>query len=213
MKKQYIFLSSVLLGAVISFSFMTLSKGSGALGIGKKAPMATAQMNDVSGKSYSLNDLNGDNGLLVIFSCNTCPFVVGTGSKEGWEGRYNGLYDLASSNGLGMVLVNSNEAKRPNEDSMDEMKKRAKAKGYKMAYVIDENHKFADAVGARTTPHVYLFDKDLKLVYRGLIDDNVNSSSEVKIKYLENAMASMAKGELPDPATTQSMGCSIKRIN
>lgn len=210
--KKLVFVMSILLGATISFTSLTVASDSEALEIGAKAPLAKEKMEDVSGKSFSLNDLKKENGLLVVFSCNTCPFVVGTGSKEGWEGRYNGLFEFCEKNQLGMVLVNSNEAKRNGDDSMAEMQKHAEEKGYKMPYVVDENHKLADALGARTTPHVYLFNSDLVLVYRGLIDDNVNSSDEVKEKYLEDAVNKLINGEMPDPTVTKSIGCSIKRV-
>ena len=210
--KKLAFMLSVLFGAVISFTSLTVAGGSEALKIGDSAPLADRKMEDVSGKSFALNELKESNGLLVVFSCNTCPFVVGSGSKEGWEGRYNGVYDLCKKNDIGMVLVNSNEAKRPNEDSKDEMVKHAKDQDYKMPYVIDVNHELADAVGARTTPHVYLFDGNMNLVYRGLIDDNVNSAKDVKEKHLESAISALMNGEMPDPATTKSIGCSIKRV-
>ena len=89
------------------------------LEIGKTAPMADHKMMDVSGKTLALDDIKEENGLLVVFSCNTCPFVVG-GRGEGWEGRYNLLHDQCQKQGIGMVLVNSNEAKRDGDDSVEE---------------------------------------------------------------------------------------------
>jgi hypothetical protein len=205
-------ISGAIIIALLAFTFLPGGEDFKVLEIGKKAPMSDFVMQGVSGKEYTLNNLNKEAGLLVVFSCNTCPFVVGRAEKEGWEGRYAGIYDNCTKNNIGMVLVNSNEAKRKDEDSMDEMKKHAKEKAYQMAYVIDANHQLADAFGARTTPHVYLFDKDLNLVYRGLIDDNVASSKEVKVNHLANAIASLSEGVAPDPATTSAMGCSIKRV-
>ena len=79
-------------------------------------------MKAVSGQDFSLEDLVMENGMLVIFSCNTCPFVVGNQSMEGWQGRYNEIYDLCKRNRIGMVLVNSNEAKRANVDSFTDAK-------------------------------------------------------------------------------------------
>ena len=181
--------------------------------IGEKAPMITAPMMGIDGNANTLLDLKGDKGLLVIFSCNTCPFVVGNGSKtEGWEGRYNGLAELAESLDIGMVLVNSNEAKREGDDSLAAMKERAKEAGYTMPYVVDEGSKFANACGARTTPHVYLYNSKLELAYRGSIDDNVNRSEEVKERYLHMAMQRMAEGKKIKTTETKAIGCSIKRI-
>ena len=181
--------------------------------IGEKAPMITAPMMGIDGNANTLLDLKGDKGLLVIFSCNTCPFVVGNGSKtEGWEGRYNGLAELAESLDIGMVLVNSNEAKREGDDSLAAMKERAKEAGYTMPYVVDEGSKLANACGARTTPHVYLYNSKLELAYRGSIDDNVNRSEEVKERYLHMAMQRMAEGKKIKTTETKAIGCSIKRI-
>src|SRR6056297_2950007 len=160
----------------------------GILEIGAEAPMLNYEVRDVSGKLVTLDDAAGEKGLLVIFSCNTCPFVVGNGNKsEGWEGRYPELYDAAQSAGIGMVLVNSNEAKRDAGDSMSDMKKRYEQEGLKGHYVLDEKHVLADAFGALTTPHVFLFDENMKLIYKGAIDDSVESSGTVKEPYLLNA--------------------------
>ena len=181
--------------------------------IGEKAPLVDNPMLGVDGTTHTLSDLNGDNGLLVIFSCNTCPFVVGNGTKtEGWEGRYNGLSELAASLNIGMVLINSNEAKREGDDSFAAMKNHAAEAGYTMPYVVDEGSKLADACGARTTPHVYLYNSNLELAYRGSIDDNVNRSEEVTERYLEMAMKRMAEDKKIKVQETKAVGCSIKRV-
>ena len=183
------------------------------LAIGESAPMSSSPLLGVDGMNHTLLDMKGDNGLLVIFSCNTCPFVVGNGTKtEGWEGRYNGLAELAESLNIGMVLVNSNEAKREGDDSFTEMKNHARDAGYAMPYVVDEGSKLANACGARTTPHVYLFDSNLQLAYRGSIDDNVNRANEVTEQYLEMAMTRIAEGKKIKTAETKAVGCSIKRV-
>jgi len=181
--------------------------------IGEKAPLVDNPMLGVDGTTHTLSDLNGDNGLLVIFSCNTCPFVVGNGTKtEGWEGRYNGLAELAASLNIGMVLINSNEAKREGDDSFAAMKNHAAEAGYTMPYVVDEGSKLADACGARTTPHVYLYNSNLELAYRGSIDDNVNRSEEVTERYLEMAIKRMAEDKKIKVQETKAVGCSIKRV-
>ena len=159
-------------------------------------------------------DLAGENGVLVMFSCNTCPFVVGReGRSEGWENRYNQVAGMAREQGIGTVLVNSNEAKRKGDDSMEQMKLHAMEAGYIMPYVVDREHKLADAFGARTTPHVFLFDSEFRLVYRGSIDDNVNSAAEVKENYLTDAISRMIEGKKVKPAVTKALGCSIKRVS
>lgn len=211
MKKLILFAA---IAAISTGIFAFTTQKSKVLEIGAKAPKSEMKMKDISGKSYSLQDLKEENGLLVIFSCKTCPFVVGNEGRnsEGWQGRYNELHDIAQQNKLGMVLVNSNEAYRDRDDSPESMKQQAEEQGYTMPYVVDENHVLADAFGALTTPHVFLFDKEMKLVYKGAIDDNVNDSGEVRETYLKDAMQNLAKGEKIDPESTRQLGCSIKRV-
>ncbi|MCI5056174.1 MAG: redoxin domain-containing protein, partial [Flavobacteriales bacterium] len=170
-------------------------------------PEQNYKMTDVSGKDLSLSDMKQENGLLVIFSCNTCPFVIQ------WEDRYPGLGEVCKKNNIGMVLVNSNEAKRDKADSMDEMKKHYEEKGYNSFYVVDEKSKLANAFGAKTTPHVYLFDGKMNLAYRGLIDDNSSNPKKVEKTYLNDAITKMVKGEKIDPMETPAKGCSIKRVS
>lgn len=182
------------------------------LTIGTALPAAEVKMKDVSGKEYSLKDLAGSKGLLVIFSCNTCPFVVGTEDSEGWEGRYPELAAYAARHGVGVAFVNSNEAKRDAGDSFADMQQRYKDKKYNGHYLLDAGHVVADAFGARTTPHVFLFNNGLKLAYKGAIDDNVASAAGVKEQWLNKAIDALASGGAIEPATTRNMGCSIKRM-
>ncbi len=184
------------------------------LAIGASAPKADLKMKNISGREVTLNNIKQDNGLLVVFSCNTCPFVVGGEGSEGWEGRYEELRQFAESNKIGMMLVNSNEAKREKGDDLESMKTRAKEHGFdKCVYVLDVKSELANAFYARTTPHVYLFDKNLKLVYKGSIDDNVDDSKKVTAPYLKNALSNLAAGKAIDPAETKPVGCSIKRAS
>ena len=206
-------MKSILLSLVAMVALAASPVFGQELAIGESAPMSSSPLLGVDGMNHTLLDMKGDNGLLVIFSCNTCSFVVGNGTKtEGWEGRYNGLAELAESLNIGMVLVNSNEAKREGDDSFTEMKNHARDAEYAMPYVVDEGSKLANACGARTTPHVYLFDGNLQLAYRGSIDDNVNRANEVSEQYLEMAMTRMAEGKKIKTAETKAVGCSIKRV-
>jgi len=214
MKFKSITLVTAFLGLAIFFvACAAKNSDRDILALGKKAPKTDMMMTDVSGKDISLQMAAKDNGLLVIFSCNTCPFVIGNGSKsEGWEGRYPEIADMAQKEGIGMVMVNSNEAKREKGDGMEDMKKRYAEKNLKGYYVLDENHALADAFGALTTPHVFLFDSDMKLIYKGAIDDSVDSSEEVEQPYLKDAIKAYRAGDKIDPNSTKQLGCSIKRV-
>lgn len=182
------------------------------LKIGDAMPGAEIKMKDITGDLRALKDLMGPRGLLVVFSCNTCPFVVGSEGSEGWEGRYPELMATGARFGVPVALVNSNEAKRNDGDGFADMQDRYKKMGYSGAYLLDEGHRLADAFGARTTPHVFLFDKEMKLVYKGAIDDNVASAAQVKERWAFNAIANLASGKPIDPAQTRNIGCSIKRM-
>ena len=182
-----------------------------SLKIGKKVSLTNHKMKAVSGQDFSLEDLVMENGMLVIFSCNTCPFVVGNQSMQGWQGRYNEIYDLCKRNRIGMVLVNSNEAKRGNVDSFTDMQKHSENQKYDAPYVMDRDSKLADAFGASTTPHVFLMNKDFSLIYKGAIDDNVNSSSEVKESWLKDALNATGTNKTIAVTETRNSGCSIKR--
>lgn len=191
--------------------FFTLDSEIETIQIGDAAPLPTLKMESTIGDKLSLLDMKKENGLLVIFSCNTCPFVVGGGKFEGWEKEYNSIYSSANDKKIGMVLVNSNEAKRKDGDSMKDMKKRAEDKDYTMNYVLDKNHKLADAFGARTTPHVFLFDAEMKLVYAGAIDNTWNPTEKEKESYLENALEEVSSNKTISNPATAPKGCSIKR--
>jgi hypothetical protein len=186
-----------------------------SLAIGAVAPKTDVKMAGADGKEYSLASLKKENGLLVIFTCNTCPFVVGAeGYGEGWDGRYPTLMKEAAAQKMGFVLLNSNEAKREKGDDLADMKARAEKMGYGSApYLLDKNSEIANAFGARTTPHVFLFDKDMKLVYKGAIDDSNESPAKVKENYLVDAMKHVSAGKKAQPAETKPVGCSIKRAS
>ena len=177
------------------------------LPIGSSAPMTDYEMTATTGETLTLAGVKGENGLLVIFSCNTCPYVLA------WENRYNGLAAEAEKLGIGIVLVNANEGQRSSDDSMEAMRSHAASRGYTMPYVVDENHRLADAFGATRTPDVFLFDADLTLVYRGAIDDNARDAAAVEKDYLKEAMRAMRADESISPNVTRSIGCTIKRIS
>jgi hypothetical protein len=182
--------------------------------IGSENPSLETKLKDISGTEMYIEELGKKNGTLIIFSCNTCPFVVGRGEEtEGWQNRYNDIQAMANKLEIGFALVNSNEGKRSNEDSFEKMTIHAKENGYnEINYLMDENNVVADAFMAKTTPHVYLFNSENKLVYTGAIDDNVDRKAEVTEHWLADAMTSLNKGEEIAKPVTKNMGCSIKRL-
>jgi thioredoxin-related protein len=199
-----------LLFSAVFFLFMW--HGFAQLRVKDKAPMQLIDMKSVNGNMYSLNSLKKDKGLIVIFSCNSCPFVVGSDDFPGWEMQYDSLYNEALANDIGFVLVNSNEGKRSQADSYEEMIKHAKEQNYTMPYVVDEQAALANAFGAKTTPHVYFFDQKLTLIYTGSIDNSWDKGRKNDQFYLFDTIKAHGKGKKIKPNTTEPKGCGIKRV-
>ena len=193
--------------AVSSF----LMKKDKELKIGKKVPAMEVKMMATDGEAYTLSDFQGENGTMIVFSCNTCPFVVGNDNFAGWEKDYNDLYQKAKDAKIGLVLVNSNAAKHEGVDSMEKMKERAEAQGYKMSYLLDENSAVADAFGAKTTPHLFVVDDAGKLVMRGSIDNSWDNSRTELETYALDAIDFLQNGTKMSNKTPVPRGCSIKR--
>ena len=176
------------------------------LPIGSSLPKTTVKLKDISDKEITLKDAQQKNGLLVMFSCNTCPLVRAN------QSRTNEVCKYAESNQIGVVLLNSNEASRADNESLNEMKDYAKANGYSWYYAVDKNSELADAFGANRTPECFLFDKNSKLVYHGAIDDSPSDINSVKRQHLKIAIDEMISGKNISIKESRSVGCSIKRI-
>jgi len=200
MKK--ILLSGVAVAAFSLVSFAPVDE----LAIGAAMPKGDLKMQDFTGKQVALNDVMGENGLMVMFSCNTCPFVI----KNEERTKEVSLY--AQKNKVGVILVNSNEGQRSGDDSYEAMQLYAKTKGYEWHYVVDKNSVLADAFGAKRTPEVFLFDKNRKLVYHGAIDDNPSNAEAVKRQHLKIAIDELVAGKEISVKTSKSVGCTIKRV-
>ncbi|TNF39644.1 MAG: redoxin domain-containing protein [Bacteroidetes bacterium] len=199
-------MKKVLFFLMLTASFTVYSSNKvNNLAIGDKPVISEAKMDDVSGAKISLADVKQENGLLVLFSSNTCPFVLQ------WEDRYPEIKAWADKNKVGMVVLNSNHTKRDSDDSFEAMKKHAKEKGYNFYYALDDQSVVANAFGGQTTPHAFLFNSKMELVYKGAIDDSYKNAKEVKQPYLKDAITSLSGGKKIAVAETKPVGCSIKR--
>lgn len=175
------------------------------IALGTEIPMAAHSMKTTDMKAVSISSEKKENGVLVLFSCNTCPYVIKN------ESRIKKSMAVAAESGIGVIVVNSNEAKRETEDGMNQMVEYAKKQGFTCAYAMDHASTLADAFGATRTPEAFLFDKNNKLVYHGAIDDSPSDESAVKEHYLNQAMRALKAGKKIKVAETKSVGCSIKR--
>ncbi len=174
-----------------------------SLPIGSPLPKADIKIKDVSGKEIDLEQARQANGLLVMFSCNTCPYVIRN------QDRTNAVCAYAGQHQIGVVLLNSNENSRKDGNSFAEMQAYAKAQNYQWYYAFDENAVLAEAFGASRTPECFLFDKTGTLVYHGAIDDNPGDASNVRRHHLQTAIDEIVVGKPVTVKETRSVGCSI----
>lgn len=167
---------------------------------------ADFKLKNIDGKLKGLTDISAK-GYIVVFTCNHCPYA------QAYEQRIIDLDKKCASLGYPVVAINPNDPKLVEEDSFENMKKRAKDKGYTFPYLIDETHATTDAYGATRTPHVFVLqktDKGNTVEYIGAIDDNTEDAAAVKNKYVEDAVNALLKGEKPAVVSTKAIGCTIK---
>ncbi len=186
-------------------SFYPVSFHADSLPIGAGLPKAGILVKDVSGKTISLAQAKGANGLLVMFTCNTCPYVVRN------QQRTKEVCAYAAGHKMGVILLNANEGDRSGSNSFDEMCAYAKAQSYSWYYALDDKSVLADAFGASRTPECYLFDKNGQLVYHGAIDDSPGDPQQVKRHHLQAAIEETLAGKQVSVKETRSVGCSINR--
>jgi len=171
------------------------------LALGSPAP--DFDLPGVDNRRYTLLAFNDKPVLVVIFSCNHCPYV------KDYETRMVSIQRDYSSKGVQLIAINSNDDKAYPEDSFTEMVKRAKLRGFNFPYLRDETQKVVDAYGGVCTPHVFAFDSKRLLRYRGRIDDS-RDPSKVAHPDLRNALDDMVAGGSVRVPDTRPFGCSIK---
>jgi peroxiredoxin len=174
------------------------------LALGERAPNFHDLLG-TDGKRYSLETFSSKPVLVVIFSCNHCPYV------QAYEDRMVQIQGEYSGKGVQLLAINSNNSKAYPEDSYEKMIVRAKEKKFNFPYVRDEDQSVANSFGAVCTPHVFAFDADRTLRYRGRIDDSRDPNA-VKSHDLRNALDDLASNRQVRVADTKPFGCSIKWI-
>lgn len=170
--------------------------------IGSKAPLFSLKATD--GKVYTLNDIKGEKGLLVMFICNHCPYVKAVLDKI--------IRDTAELKKLGVnsISIMSNDTVNYPDDSFENMKKLAESKGFPFPYAIDETQSVAKQYGAVCTPDFFGYNTNLELQYRGRIDASGMDSGKQSPRELFDAMSEIVKTGKTTIKQMPSMGCSIK---
>lgn len=185
--------------------FMGLSAFAGGYEIGDKA--TDFKLKNIDGTYVSLSDYENANGFIVIFTCNHCPYSVA------YEDRIIELDKKYKDKGYPVIAINPNDPELYPTDSFENMKIRAKEKGFTFPYLFDEGQKIYPQYGAKRTPHVFILDKsgkDYVVKYIGAIDDNYAEADAVEKTYLEDAIDALLAGMDPDPSFTKAIGCTIK---
>jgi hypothetical protein len=175
------------------------------LKIGSIIPKANVKVQNCGGAVVALKQAGRENGLLVIFSANTCRTVVESHLRIMDVGNYS------LDNKVGVIILNSNEANRDGSDSRRVMKTYAETLGYNWLYALDKNSEIADAFGAVRTPECFLFNKTGRLVYRGAIDDSPHDENQVKRDHVKEAIQEMVQNKPVSVKETETTGCPIKR--
>jgi peroxiredoxin len=172
------------------------------LQLGQSAP--EFNLPGADGKNYSLANFKSAKLLVVAFSCNHCPYVIGS------EDRIIKFVADYAPKGVGFVAINSNETEGHPGDSFDNMVKRAQEKSFKFPYLRDDSQEVALKYGALRTPHYYVFDAERKLRYTGRMDDNPRNPGKETTHELRDAVDDLLAGKQPRQPLTNPIGCNVK---
>jgi peroxiredoxin len=172
------------------------------LQIGEPAPDFRLPATD--GKTYGLADFASDPALVIFFTCNHCPYVIGSDEAT------RATAEKFSSRGVRFVAINSNSANTYAEDDFPHMVERMRAHKFPWIYLHDQTQVVARAYGALRTPHFYLFDRERRLVYTGRAVDNPRQAGKAKTHDLDRALEEHLAGKPIRVAVTNPIGCNVK---
>lgn len=172
------------------------------LQIGHQAPDFTLPATD--GNTYSLADFASSPFLVVFFTCNHCPYVVGSDEVT------RATVEKYADRGVAFVGINSNSVSTKPLDSFEHMVARMAEKQYPWLYLRDDSQEVAKSYGALRTPHFYVFDQERKLVYTGRGVDYPRDTTRMTVNDLDNALAELTNGQPVSVAMTNPIGCNVK---
>lgn len=164
-------------------------------------------LKNVDGTTVSLSDYSDQKGVILVFTCNPCPFA------KAYEQRIIQLDQKYAAQGFPVVAINPNDAQVSPDDTFANMKERAEEKGYPFPYLKDETQEIYKAYGATRTPHIFLLENKggtFRVAYIGAIDDNAMEVTAVSQRYVEAAIGALLSGSKPSPESTKAIGCTIK---
>jgi len=171
------------------------------ISIGTTSPDFNLKATD--NNSYNLSSFSDKKLLVIMFTCNHCPFV------KAYEDRLIQIQKDYSDKSVSLVAINSNETINYPEDTFEKMQIRVTKKSYNFPYLRDEDQSVASSYGASFTPEIFVFDIDRKLRYHGRIDDNKDPDN-VTSSDLRNALDELLSERAVTSSETHGIGCSIK---
>ncbi len=169
------------------------------LSIGDAAP-AWSDLVGVDDQKHSLANLSDSKVVVVVFTCNTCPYAVDV------EDRLLALHEKYADQGVALVAINVNKVE---DDLLPAMKDKAKEKGFQFSYLFDESQKIAKEYGAIYTPEFFVIDQQRKVLYMGAMDDSPDGK-QVTNAYVQKAIDAALAGEKPEVAETPPIGCQVR---
>jgi peroxiredoxin len=172
------------------------------LEIGSPAP--DFNLTGIDDKKYSLESFKDKKAVVIIFSCNHCPYVMA------YEERIKKMQNDYANKAVAVIAINSNEDVNYPDDSFENMKRRAAEKNFNFPYLRDEDQSVARAYDATHTPEIFLFDSERKLAFHGKIDDNWQEPDKVQNHYLQDALDELLAGKEISVPETFTIGCTIK---
>ncbi|MDF1571246.1 MAG: thioredoxin family protein [Bacteroidales bacterium] len=187
------------------FLFVLSATVSAQLAPGDEAVPFT--LKNVDGKMVSLSDYDDQKGVILVFTCNPCPF------SKAYEQRIIQLHKKFAPSGYPVVAINPNDDVASPDDTFEKMQARAAEKNFPFPYLKDATQEIYKAYGATRTPHVFLLDNEngtFRVAYIGAIDNNAMDERAVSEKYVELAIKALENGNQPDPAQVKAIGCTIK---
>ena len=188
--------------ATVAALALVASVEAARLKIGDKAPKFSG-LESADGKSCSLDDMKGKDVVVICMTCNHCPVAI---AVEDRLVEFNKKF-CGKDSKVGFVAINVNNG---DADKLDKMKERAKTKGFNFTYAYDPSQKIGKELGASRTPEFFVFNKERRLVYTGVIDDDTMKGKNITKKYLEDAVTAALKGETPKVQETTAAGCGIQ---
>jgi peroxiredoxin len=197
----------IALSLLVGFGALMLPSQLAAQGYQLGDAVANFRLKNVNGQMVSLSDYAGKKGVIVVFTCNHCPFA------RAYEDRIGALDQKFSPQGYPVVAINPSDPVAYEDDTFEQMQERARSKNYTYPYMADATQTVAHDFGATRTPHIFVLKNQggkFTVQYIGTVDDNPQDPTGVTKRYVDDAVTNLLAGKPVVITTTKAIGCAIK---